>query len=74
MCGLTHSGRFDAKLALSVDQAVLNDGKEARISICSTDPNYGGAQVHVLKHRLLHTHRNTHFGSGTLREQDSFLI
>lgn len=50
---VTHSGWFDAKLALPVHQAVLNDGKEARVGICSLDPNYDGAQVHVLEHRFL---------------------
>ncbi len=59
---LTHSGWSDAKLALPVYQAVLNDSKEARVGISGADTNYGGAQVHVLKHRLLQTQRKTHFG------------
>ena len=70
MYGLTYSRWFDSKLALSVYQAVLNDSKEARISVCSTDTNYGGAQVHVFKHRLLQTQINKHFGSETLKEKD----
>lgn len=57
---LTYSGRFDAELALSVYQAVLNDSKEARIGICCTDTDYGGAQVHVFKHRLLQTQKSKH--------------
>lgn len=56
---LTHSGWFDAKLALPVYQAVLNDSEEARVSVCSADTNYGGAQVHVLKHRLLQTDKDS---------------
>lgn len=39
----TYSRWSDSKLALSIYQAVLNHCKEARISICSTDANYGGA-------------------------------
>lgn len=66
---LTYSGWSDAKLALSIYQAVLNDSKESRISICSTDTNYGGSQVHVLKHRLLQSQTSTHFGSGTPAER-----
>lgn len=50
---LTHGARSDVKLALSVYQAVLDDGKESRISVRGSDPNYGGSQVHVLKYRHL---------------------
>lgn len=64
---LTHSGWFDAKLAFPIHQAVFNDGKEARVSVCGTDTNYGGAQVHILKHRLLQTQIKTHFGSRMLQ-------
>lgn len=52
---VTHSGWFDAKLALPIHQAVLNDGKEARVSVCGADANNGGAQVYIFKHRLLQT-------------------
>lgn len=53
--GITYSGWSDSKLALPIYQAVLDHSKEARISIGGTDTNYGGAQVHILKHRLLQT-------------------
>lgn len=50
---ITHSGRFDAKLALAVHQAVFDDGEEARVGVGGTDADDGGPQVHIFKHRLL---------------------
>lgn len=55
----THSGWFDAELAFPIHQAVFNYSKEARVSICGTNPNYDGAQVHVLKNRFLHADKET---------------
>ena len=53
MYTLTHGGRFDAKLAFPIHQAVFNDSEEARVSVGGADTDYGGAQVSALKHRLL---------------------
>lgn len=58
---VTHSGWLDAKLAFPIHQAVFNDSKEARVSICGADTNYGGAQVHIFKHRLLQVQRKANF-------------
>lgn len=59
-CSLTHSVGSDAKLAFPVHQTVLNDSKEARVSICGTDTDYSRVQVRVLKHWLLETQTEKH--------------
>lgn len=50
---VTYSGRFDAKLALSVHQAVFDDRKETRVGVGGSDTDNGGPKVDIFKHRLL---------------------
>lgn len=48
-----YRGRVDGKLALSIPEAVLNDGKVARVGICGSDSQDDRAHGHILEDRFL---------------------
>lgn len=49
----TYSVGVDGKLALSIPQAIFDEGKVARVSIGSSDPQNDCAHSHILKNGLL---------------------